>query len=187
MTQKIQPTATLLVVDVQKGLDETESWGARNNPKFESNLSRLLGHWRANGRSIVHVKHNSVNPQSPLRPELPGNDFKEEARPKQGEPVYEKNVNSAFIGTTLEQDLRSANVEQLIVVGLTTNHCISTTVRMASNLGFDTFVVADATANFGVTSQQGRRFSAEQVHELSLANLGEEFATVVETDDLLSV
>ena len=76
----------------------------------------------------------------------PGFDFKPEAQPLDGEPVITKDVNSAFIGTDLEARLREQGVEAVALVGLTTDHCVSTTARMAANLGFETWVLGDAMA-----------------------------------------
>jgi nicotinamidase-related amidase len=132
------------------------------------------------------VQHCSVTPGSPLLPDQPGVEFKLFAQPIEGEPVFQKSVNSAFIGTELEAYLRQNDLNTLVIVGLTTNHCVSTTTRMAGNLGFDTYLVADATATFDRTGHDGRRYPAEQVHDLALASLHGEFATVVEIDDLLT-
>ena len=102
------------------------------------------------------------------------------------EPVLKKNVNSAFIGTDLKQQLDNANIKKVVIVGLTTDHCVSTTVRMAGNYGFDTYIVSDATATFDKTGADGQKFSAEIIHETALASLHHEFATVVDTAVLLS-
>ncbi|MDH3670136.1 MAG: cysteine hydrolase [Gammaproteobacteria bacterium] len=185
MSKERISNATLLIIDVQKGFDN-EIWGTRNNLDMEANLSRILEHWRGLGRAVVHVQHCSVEPNSPLRPGLPGCQFKDEVRPMDGEPVYQKIVNSAFIGTTLEEDLKKSGIRELIIVGLTTNHCISTTARMAGNLGFETFVVSDATATFDRIGPDGTHYSAEQIHEISLASLHNEFATVVDTDSVIA-
>ena len=177
-------SATLLVVDVQIGIDDLFS-SDRNNPCAEKNIAQLINHWRAAGRDIVHIKHNSTSADSPLRPGLPGNAFKPEAIPLHGEPVFEKTVNSAFIGTGLEKYLRDKGTVSLVIVGLTTDHCISTTTRMAGNLGFTTALVADATATFGRTSAGGEAFTAEQVHKVNLLSLDGEFCCVIDTDSLL--
>lgn len=171
---------TLLIVDLQLGFDEPR-WGRRNNPSLEERASELLSAWRAAGRPVVHVRHMSADPSSPLRPGQPGNAFKPGTAPAPGEPVVEKRVNSAFIGTSLEADLRRAGCRGLVIVGLTTNHCVSTTARMAGNLGFATWVVSDATAAFDRVGPDGVAHPAELVHALALSDLHGEFATVVET------
>ena len=174
----------LLVVDVQKGLDDP-SWGKRNNPQAESNIALLLSHWRKRELPVIHIRHCSVMPDSPLRPELPGNAFKEEAQPLPGEKQFSKSVNSAFVGTRLEQYLRERDISSLVVVGLTTDHCVSTSVRMAGNLGFDVTLVSDATATFDRQAYNGVRYSADQIHEINLASLDGEFCTVRSTEDVL--
>jgi nicotinamidase-related amidase len=172
--------STLLVVDLQQGFD-TPAWGRRNNPHLEHCASELLRLWRGTGRPVVHVRHMSTDPASPLRPGQPGNAFKPETAPIAGEAVIEKSVNSAFIGTSLEADLRRAGCRGLVIVGLTTNHCVSTTARMAGNLGFVTWVVSDATATFDRVGPDGVAYRAEQVHAMALSDLHGEFATIVDT------
>lgn len=179
-----QPT-TLLVVDLQQGFD-APVWGRRNNPHLEQRASALLRVWRGTGRPVVHVRHMSTDPSSPLRPGQPGNAFKPETAPVAGEAVIEKRVNSAFIGTSLDADLRRAGCRGLVIVGLTTNHCISTTARMAGNLGFATWVVSDATATFDRVGPDGLEHRAEQVHAMALSDLHGEFATIVDTTAMVA-
>ena len=177
-------STALLLIDVQQGLGEA-GWGKRNNPQAEANIARLLQHWRKQNQPVVHIQHCSVEPDSPLRPDRPGNQFKPEAEPIDGEVVFQKNVNSAFIGTDLEIYLRDQSIEDLVIVGLTTDHCVSTTTRMAGNLGFNVKLVGDATATFDRTGPDGSYFSAEQMHQVNLASLNGEFCTVVSTSELL--
>jgi nicotinamidase-related amidase len=175
--------AALVIVDVQKGFDDP-SWGRRNNPEAEENISDLLSYWRRSELPIFHVRHLSREEGSPLSPGQPGSEIKDAVLPAKDEPVIEKTVNSAFIGTDLETRLREQDIDTIVVTGLTTDHCVSTTTRMAGNLGFDTYVVSDATATFDRTGPDGRLHEAEKVHEMSLVNLHEEFATIVSTASL---
>ena len=175
----------LIVIDVQKGMDNPRL-GNRNNPDAEKRIESLLGAWRATGKPVIHVQHDSVEPQSELRPDRPGNAVKEEARPIEGEPVFRKNVNSAFIGTKLESYLRERGIDNLVLVGLTTEHCVSTSARMAANLGFNVTIVADATAAFEKNGYDGKHYSADEVHNVELAGLNREFATIRESKDLLT-
>ena len=124
-------------------------------------------------------------PGSPLRPGVSGNEIKKIAAPLPQEPVLSKNVNSVFIGTNLEARLRKNEVSTLVIVGLTSDHCVSTTARMAANLGFNTYVVSDATATFDRTGPDGRTYPAEDVHAVNLTSLNGEFATIIDTQTLL--
>src|SRR5450759_3201943 len=178
-------SAALLVIDVQHAIDHP-SWGERNNPRAEGNIAALLAAWRATGRPIYHVRHDSIEPRSHYRPGEPGHECKAEAMPLAGETVIGKRTNSAFIGTGLEATLRGAGVETLIVTGVITNNSVEATVRMAGNLGFETFVVEDACFTFGRKDWAGTPRTAEEVHAMSLANLEGEYATVVGTAEVLA-
>jgi nicotinamidase-related amidase len=176
----------LVIVDVQCGFDHPR-WGARNNPDAESNIAKLLAAWRAAGAPVFHFRHDSVEPDSPLRPGQSGNQIRPEAAPRDGEPVFGKNVNSCFIGTPLEAELRKRGIGKVVIVGLTTDHCVSTTVRMAGNLGFQVWVASDATATFERVGPDGHRFPAEEMHRTALASLHGEFANVQTTADILTL
>lgn len=179
------PEATaLLVIDVQEGMDYTTR--SRNNPAAEGNMARLLAAFRAAGRLCVHVRHDSTRPDSPFRPGQPGNAIKEIVAPLPGEWLIVKQVNSAFIGTDLEARLRDAGISTLVLVGEATNFCVETTARMAENLGFDTYVVGDATVAWDLAGPDGRWFPAADVHAMALANLHQEFATITTTDDVVA-
>jgi nicotinamidase-related amidase len=175
----------LVIIDVQKGMDE-DYWGVRNNPHAEQNMARLLDAWRQRGWPVYHIHHRSKNPRSPLRLDYPGSEVKEIVRPQPGEPVINKRENSAFVGTDLEERLRAARHTTLVLIGLTTDHCVSTTARMAANLGFDTIVVSDATATFDRTSPlTALHFTADEMHEAELTSLSGEFATIASTEQVL--
>ena len=171
----------LLVIDVQRGFDDP-AWGPRNNPHAEGRIADLLAMWRGKGWPAIHIHHDSPHPSGRLRSDAPGHAPKPEAVPLAGEPIYRKQVNSAFIGTNLEADLRAQGVGALVIVGLTTNHCVSTTARMAGNFGLETFVVSDATATFDRANLDGTMRPAEQVHQAALSDLQDEFAQVVTTE-----
>jgi nicotinamidase-related amidase len=183
---RLPANAVLLVVDVQRGFDGYNESLHRTTPELEANIARLLDAWRRTRRPVIFVQHVSRLKDSPLRPNQPGVEIKEEVRPLPDEPIVQKSVNSAFIGTTLEHDLRARGRSTLVVTGLQTNYCVSTTVRMAGNLGFDTYVVSDATGTFDNTGPDGRVWSAQLLHDVALADLHGEFATVVDTKDVLA-
>ena len=181
--------AALLVVDVQKAIDAPyhAAAGARNNPDAERCIARLLEAWRSAKRPIIHIRHDSTSPQSSYRSGQDGNNLKMEVEPAPGESVIPKRTNSAFIGTGLESHLREAGLDTLIVTGVSTNNSVEATVRMAGNLGFQTYLVADACFTFGRRDFHGRERTADEVHSMSLANLHDEYCTLVDTAAVLAV
>ena len=173
----------LILIDIQKGFENLEYWGGqRNNPNAELRASELLRLWRENGLAVFHVQHCSAIPSSPLHETHAGNQFNDLVAPIEGEPIIKKRVNSAFIGTDLQAQLDHAKITSLVIAGLTTDHCISTTTRMAGNLGYETFLVAAATATFNKKGVNGQIFPAELIHQTALASLDKEFATVITID-----
>ena len=185
MNKQLPQNAALIVIDVQKAIDHP-SWGQRNNPGAEKNIAALLEAWRTSGRQIYHIRHDSVQPASHYRSGQPGNEFKPEAHPLPGETIIAKQTNSAFIGTDLESRLRSAGQNVLAIAGVITNNSVETTVRMAGNLGFETFLVEDAAFTFGRKDWAGTFRTAAEVHAMSLANLDGEYCTVIRTQAVLA-
>ena len=168
---------TLIVIDVQQAMDDPAR-GERNNPEFERNLAAALEAWRERGAPVIHVRHESTD-GGQFIPGTPAFDYKPEARPREGEPEITKNVNSAFIGTDLEERLRRDGAEVVAIAGLTTDHCCSTTARMAANLGFATWLLEDALATHDREAPDGERISADAMHRTELASLNGEFGEVM--------
>lgn len=179
---KLSENAALLLIDVQNHFDDPAQ-GRRNNPNAEENMATLLHMWRKTNRPVIHLQHIS----NPSLPHHSGRDIKEIVAPLPNEPVMIKNVNSAFIGTNLETYLKEAAIETLVIVGLTTDHCVSTTTRMAKNLGFSPLIVSDATATFDRTSFDGKQYRAEEIHHMALVSLHDEFAMVMDTNGILQL
>ena len=175
--------SALLLIDLQKGFDDIDHWGGqRNNECAEENAGRILGVARESGLPVFHIQHCSTLLTSPLHESNAGNALKDIVAPIPGEIIIKKNVNSAFIGTDLKEQLDQAGIKKLIIVGLTTDHCVSTTTRMAGNFGYETYLVEDATATFNKKGFNGKIFSAELIHETAIVSLKDEFATIVKTD-----
>ena len=169
----------LIVVDVQKAFDDPVM-GPRNNPDCDANVAALIEDFRRRGEPVVIVRHDSVEPGSPLRPGQPGNELKDYV---EGEPdlLVTKQVNSAFIGDPdLDGWLRSRGIDRIAVCGIQTNHCCETTARMGAKLGYDVDFVIDATHTF----DRGE-FDAETLSRVTAVNLQDEFAEVVTTAAIL--
>ncbi len=177
----------LLVIDVQKAFEQIASSGLnRNNPNAEENIVELIKFFRSRKGEIIHIRHASTEPHSLFGRERSGFEVSACAQELPGETVVVKSVNSSFIGTNLEKILDEREIEALVVVGATTNHCVETTTRMAGNLGYDTYLVSDAIWTFDRIGIDGITISASDIHHMSLSNLKEEFATIVSTKEMLA-
>ncbi len=174
----------LVLIDVQKawlGLFPGK-WSRKDAVK---NMSALLKKWRSMGWAVIHVRHDSLKPDSPLKEGKPGFAFQDEVEPEEGETVITKHVNSAFIGTDLEGMLRKKGADAVVICGLVTDHCVSTTARMSGNLGFKTFVAEDACATYSKKGIDGKEIDAETLHLVNLASINGEFAKVLQTEEFL--
>lgn len=174
----------LILIDLQKAIDDP-SWGRRNNPALEENVARLLSTWRAARQPVVHVRHHSTSPKSTYRPGQPGVEFKDEANPIPGEPVFTKSAHSAFVGTDLQAFLHGEGLRRVVICGVITDNSVEATVRHAGDLGFEVVVAADACATFDRRDRRGHLWLAEDVHALSLAQMDGEYATVEDTESVL--
>lgn len=168
----------LLIIDMQKGMRDSPV--PRNNPEAERRIAELLAAWRAAAAPIVHVRHVSRTPGSPFWPGQPGAEFQPDLAPLAHEHVLEKNVPDAFINSGLERWLRVRGIEELVIVGVSTNNSVEGTARSAGNLGFRTQVVADACFAFEQRDFLGFLRNAEEVHAMALGNLQGEYAEVLE-------
>lgn len=174
----------LILIDVQKAFND-KKWGERNNLNAEENMSKILKLWREKEWLVIHIQHTSDNPDSLFYPRNEGFAIKEIVEPIKGEIRITKKVNSSFIGTNLEEILKTNEISTVVITGLTTPHCVSTSTRMSGNLGFDTHLISDATAAFGLKDQNDRYINAETVHNVSLATLHDEFAKIFTTEQLI--
>ena len=184
----IKKNPALLLVDIQKAFLEKDYPGLiRNNEHAEFICGKILNKWRTLDLPVIHVRHSSTNPESKLHKSKPGFEFNDYVIPLKTEIVLTKKVNSAFIGTNLEDVLFKGNINTLVIVGMTTNHCISTTVRMSGNLGFNTYLISDSTACYNTKGLNGEIIDCNTIYNSALASLQEEFATVIDSKELFDI
>jgi len=176
----------LLPIDMQQAFDAAP-WPRRWNDRVDANGLALLDAWRSADRPIIHVRHDSVQPGSSLAPGRPGNAFRPGFEPLEGEPLVSKSVNSAFIGTDLDLRLKRLGAKHIVTFGISTDMCVSTTVRTGSNMGWDMILVPDACDCFDLPDGGGGTVAAEDVQRAHVATLGFEFARIMSTAELTSI
>lgn len=181
----IPENAVLIPIDMQRAFDATP-WPRRWNDRLDENGLALLTAWRAAGRPIIHVRHDSVEPGSTLRPQAPGNALRPGFEPQAGEPLVTKSVNAAFIGTDLDLRLRRLGTDTVVLFGISTDMCVSTSVRVGSNLGYRVILVEDACDCFDLPDGKDRTVPAEEIHRAHVATLRHEFAAVWRTGEVLA-
>ncbi len=190
MTNEWPDNPALILIDIQQGFDDTAAFGGeRNNPDAERNAGRLLAYWRDNGWPVFHIRHCSVKPGSPLAEGQPDVMNSERRwKPLPGEPLFLKNVNSAFIGTDLKERLDAQGIRTLVIAGLVAEYCVSTTARMAGNYRLPRLC---SRRCYGIVPEEegigGQEMPAELVYQVSLATIDDEFATVVPVSRILEV
>ncbi len=179
------PKTALIIIDMQIGMSLPAA-GVRNNPDAERNIATLLSTWRQKEQPIVHIRHISRSLNSSFYPNQPFADFQPQIAPLPHEHVVEKNVPDAFIQSGLERWLHQRDIKNLVIVGVSTNNSVEATARSAGNLCFKTLVVADATFAFAKKDYSGNLRTAQEVHDMSLANLEGEYAHILTTEELLN-
>ncbi len=191
MIHRFDDTTALLLIDVQKGVDDLAYYGGptgrANNPEAKDRIRRLLAAWREKGGRVAFTRHDSIEDASPLKLSLETGEQLDGMEIMPGDIAVSKSANSGFVGTALELELRRARIHRLVVVGFFTNVCVETTVRMAGNMGFDTYLVHDACATMNRVGIDGTDYDADLVHALSVASMNGEFCTAITTEDAMGL
>jgi nicotinamidase-related amidase len=184
MTHTFEHTP-LVILDLQKAIDHLD-WGNRNNPNAEDMIARILSVWRKKGWPVIHVRHKSSTPGSHYAPNQIGYDFKPDVEPIDEETIVTKTVHSAFIESGLRDKLSDLGKKSVLLAGVKTNNSIDATVRHGHNLGYDIYLLADGCFTHDQTDWNGRMWTAEDVHALTLSNLNDEYCTVTTVDAVLA-
>ena len=176
----------LIIIDMQKGFFKN-ILGKRNNPQAENNILRILENFRKENKEIIHIQHLSIDEKGILFTNE-DREFLKSLEPFPNETIFQKSVNSAFIGTNLENYLRNKSIDKLFIAGMTLPHCVSTTVRMASNLGFKVILIEDATITFEMKDYfSDKLLSADEIHKYHISALNEEFCEILSAKNFLNL
>jgi len=149
-----------------------------------ANTAKLLARARAAGTSIFHVAHKG-RPGGLFDRSAERGAIVTELAPLPGEPVIEKGLPNAFAGTDLQAKLAATERKEIILAGLMTHMCVSSTARAGLDLGYRITVDADSCATRDLPDGRGGSIAAATVHEVALAELSDRFAIIARGDDAL--
>ncbi len=175
----------LIILDVQEAIDRPV-WDGKSNPQYLNVIQQLLGHWRANGWPVLHIRHDEQAPESSYYVNGPWNRIKQEVAPLPGETVVVKQQNCAFIHTELDALLKQMQVKRLVLTGVVIHNSMDATIRAGKALGYHIILPSDATTAVPVKGAQGKIWDADTVHQLTLALLGGEYAEVMTAGEVIA-
>jgi len=171
-------TAALLIIDMQRDFVEPGGFGESLGNTVEPlqsivpTVKSVLDAWRLTVKLVIHTRESHLPdlsdcPEAKLsrgNPSLrigdvgpmgrilvrgePGNQIVEALSPLSHEVVIDKPGKGAFYGTQLLEILHKNNIRQLVVMGVTTEVCVQSTIREANDRGFDCLLIEDATASY---------------------------------------
>jgi nicotinamidase-related amidase len=165
----------LLIIDIQDFYFPDGKVPLVEPEAAAANAGKVLAKFRAEGKPVVHVRHDFE----------PGGSIHSSVAPKEGEKVFTKNEVSCFNGTEVLAHLKELGVEKLVIVGMQTHMCLEAATRAAYDLGFKCTVVGDACATRDL-KYGDRIVPAADVHASTLATLNRTYAKVVDTEAFLS-
>jgi nicotinamidase-related amidase len=141
--------------------------------------ARLLDMARAAGAPVVHVVHHGKPGGGVFDPEGPSGEEAAEVAAIDGEDTFAKALPNAFAGTDLHSVLERTGRTSLVFAGFMTHMCISSTARVAMDLGYANTVVDTACATRDLPDGQGGVLAADDLHRAALVALSDRFALIV--------
>jgi nicotinamidase-related amidase len=166
-------STALLLIDIQNFYFPGGKAELVNPEKAAQNAAKLLSHFRIDGLTVIHVRHNAE----------PGGEINEMVKPLENEKVISKDEVNCFIGTDLKNYLISQKITTLVICGMQTHMCVEAAVRAASDMGFKCILIHDACATRDLKFGD-KVIRAEDVHYSTLSTL-KSYATVESTSEFL--
>jgi nicotinamidase-related amidase len=174
----------VLVVDLQNEYWPSGNFSLHEIEAAAANAARVMNDARAKGDLVVNIRHEM--PGGPIFvPGSAGAEINDAVRPATGEPVITKNFPNSFRDTGLNDLLKKAGVQEVVVIGAMSHMCVDATVRAANDLGYKTTTIHDACATRDL-DLGGITTPAPQVHAALMAALAFGYGEVISTDALLA-
>lgn len=176
----------LIVIDIQNDYFENGAWELVGTTEASLKARKVIDHFRAKDLPIAHIQHLGAEDAPFFVAGTQGAEIHDNVKPLEGEKVIQKYYPNSFRETDLLDYLKSHDVDKVVIVGMMTHMCVDATTRAAKDFGFDCTVISDACASKD-QELNGKVVKAEDVHTAFLAALTFFYATVVTSEEYLTV
>ncbi|QHQ61695.1 isochorismatase family protein [Anaerocolumna sedimenticola] len=167
----------LLVIDVQNALVKEHPY---QEDSMIHSLEQLISSCRDKEIEVIYVQHNGEEEEN-LAPGTEGWQIYDKIKPTGTERVFNKDYNSAFKGTGLQDYLDTKEYATLIIAGMQTEYCIDTSIKVAFENGFDLIIAEDAISTFDQPS-----ISAKEIREFYFYRIwNNRFGKVLESKEII--
>ncbi len=175
----------LLLIDLQNDYFSGGKNELKNPEDAARNVGKALELFRQRQWPVFHVQHLSLSSDATFfLPNTIGADIYKGCAPQPGEAVIVKHKPDSFLGTGLDDLLKKAKINQLVVGGMMTHMCVDTTVRAAAGLGYTIDLLEDTCATKDLI-WRGQLIQADQVQAAYMAALSGTFARVSRAEEWL--
>lgn len=165
------PKTALIIIDIQNDYFPGGAMALSKPMEAAHKAQQVLEYFRNTQQTVVHIAHENINPEQPfMLANTEGQQIHSSVWPIEDETVIKKHYPNAFWQTDLEQVLRDAKIKSVMLLGMMTHMCVSTTARAAMERGFNVTIVVDACATQDL-QYDGKAINAEIVHKTALAEL----------------
>lgn len=113
--------------------------------------------------------------------------FHKDMQPRPQDVVLQKSTVSVFASTDLDQQLKNAGIQTLIISGLMTHACVAGAARDAAPLGYNVIVASDASATRAITRANGVNIDKDSLHKAALAEVEDTFGDVLSTAQIVKL
>lgn len=113
--------------------------------------------------------------------------FHPDMQPRPQDVVLQKSTVSVFASTDLDQQLKNAGIQTLIISGLMTHACVAGAARDAAPLGYNVIVASDASATRAITRASGVSIDKDSLHKAALAEVEDTFGDVLSTAQIVKL
>lgn len=174
--------SALLLIDIQNDYFKGGKCELFHPEEAAECAKIVLEYFRYSNLPIFHIRHVSTNEKAGFfLPETNGAEIHPSVFPTGDEQVLVKHTPNAFLHTGVERELRTRQIEQLVICGMMSHMCIDSTVRAAKDMGFSILLPEDACTTRNLVWGEAQ-IPAQTVHQAVMASLSGTFAQVVKAE-----